>query len=151
MSRALLMVSVVLGFAGCYTEDSVGVDYGYAAPAPAMVDVSPGVTVVSDYDYPVFYTGGLYWRSFGGVWYSSRWYDRGWAVGYNVPIGIRGIARPEMYAHYRGGYAGGYYRGGPAYRGPAYRPGPAYRAPAYRPAPAYRAPARVAPAHSSRR
>jgi hypothetical protein len=99
--------------------------------------------VAVDYDYPVFYSDGFYWRYYGGSWYSSRVYTGGWAVSYNVPVGVARIDRPYTYAHYRarGGYAAG----------PAYRSGPAYRgggnvevrdhrapaaAPAYRPAPA---------------
>jgi len=123
-----------VGATGCYSEADVGVGYqaGYGAPAPAMVEISPGVQVISDYDYPVFYSSGMYWRYDGGVWYRSGFYNRGWAVSYDVPYGVRGIARPEGYVHYRGGYAAGGYRGGPAYRpAPAYngaRPGPAYAA-----------------------
>jgi hypothetical protein len=134
---------------GCYTEADVG--YGgpgyYGGPAPAMEVVTPGVQVVAvDYDYPVFYSSGLYWRFYGGTWYSSRYHTGGWAVNYNVPVGVRGIDRPYEYAHYRGraGYGGGpAYRGGPA---PAYRGNggvevrdhraPAAAAPAYRQAPA---------------
>ena len=136
MSRIVLPAAAALMLAlasGCYTEEG---GYGYAQPAyvepaPAAVGyvgVAPGVEVVADYDYPVFFVGGVYWRSFGGVWYSSRVYNGGWAINYNVPMGIRGIGRPEMYAHYhpagaqirynggvgaRGGYGGGAYaRGG---------------------------------------
>jgi hypothetical protein len=172
-----LFASVVALGTGCYTE---GDGYGYAqpvyaqpggpgyadgAPAVGYVSVAPGVEVVSDYDYPVFFTGGLYWRSFGGVWYSSGMYNGGWAINYNVPIGVRGIARPEMYAHYHpagasirysggagfrgGGYVGGGVRGG-AYVGGGVRGGAAVTrpvtaapaahpaAPAARPAPARR-------------
>ena len=137
---------------GCYTEASVGAGYDadYAAPAPEMEVVTPGVQVVAvDYDYPVFYTDGAYWRYDGGVWYSSHVYNGGWAVSYNVPVGVRGISRPYAYAHYRGNANWGRpaaYRGGPAYRGggPAWRGGGGggpvvrdHRAPAaWRPAPA---------------
>lgn len=116
---------------GCYSEEGVGVGYsvGYAAPGPALVEVSPGVQVIADYDYPVFYSDGFYWRYDGGLWYRSGYWDRGWAVSYNVPGRVRGIDRPYAYAHYRANgavrYGGnGGYRGGPAYR-PA--PGAAVR------------------------
>lgn len=145
MRATLIMSLFVAAFAaGCYSEDPVGVDYsaGYApgyAGAPGLVEVSPGVQVISDYDYPVFFSEGFYWRSYGGVWYRSPYYDRGWVVGGRVPVGIGRIGRPEMYAHYRGGG----YRGG-GFRGPAYRPGAGYRGGAVRsaPHPVYRAPAR---------
>jgi hypothetical protein len=152
MHRALLVVSLLFAV-GCYTEADVGYagpGYYAAGPAPAMEVVAPGVQVVAvDYDYPVFFSDGLYYRYYGGMWYSSRVYTGGWGVAYNVPMGVRGIDRPYAYAHYRGG--GGY--GGPGYRGgPAYRGAPGYRenggmvrdhreaAPAYRPAPAARGP-----------
>ena len=119
---------------GCYTEGAVGVGYeaDYGAPAPEMEVVTPGVQVVAvDYDYPVFFSDGAYWRYDGGVWYSSRAYSGGWAVAYNVPMGVRRIDRPYAYAHYRGRGGNGWgrpapgYRGGPAYRGggPAWRGG----------------------------
>jgi hypothetical protein len=119
MVRALLPISLLFAV-GCYTEADVGGPAVYAGPAPAMEVVSPGVQVVAvDYDYPVFYSSGFYWRYYGGSWYSSRVYSGGWAVSYNVPVGVRGIDRPYAYAHYRvGGYAGGPgYRGAPVYRG----------------------------------
>ena len=160
MTRIALLASLlglgIVAASGCYAEESYGyAQPAYVEPAPAAVGyvgVAPGVEVVADYDYPVFFTGGLYWRSFGGVWYSSRVYNGGWGINYNVPIGVRGIARPEIYAHYhpagasirysggvgaRGGYVGGgAYGHGPAarpgYNAPAGRPG--YNAPAARPA-----------------
>jgi hypothetical protein len=125
MQRTIIMsLFVVAVMAGCYSEESVGVGYsaGYAAPAPALVEVSPGVQVIADYDYPVFFSDGFYWRYDGGLWYRSGYWNGGWAVSYNVPVGVRRIDRPSAYAHYR---AGGGWRGG----GQAYRPaaGPAVR------------------------
>jgi hypothetical protein len=156
--RNLLISSAIAAACatGCYSEADVGYSAGYGAPAPALVEVSPGIQVISDYDYPVFYANNYYWRYDGGVWYRSGWYNRGWAVSYDVPVGVRGIARPEGYVHYRGGYNGGGvyardHRAEPVYRGggPAYRPAPAYNgrpavvdhraaAPVARPAPAAR-------------
>lgn len=143
MQRALLAFSIMFA-AGCYTEADVGGGYAYSDPAPDMEVVTPGVQVVAvDYDYPVFFSDGFYWRYDGGVWYSSRWYNRGWAVSYNVPVRVRGISNPYGYAHYRAraGWGRPGYRGGPAYRAPAYREGGVqvrdHREPAV-----YRAPAR---------
>jgi len=122
MNRLILVLSL-LTIGACYSEEpgvGVGVAYNGGYAAPGMVDVSPGVQVIADYDYPVFYSDGFYWRYDGGLWYRSGYWNRGWGVSYNVPVGVRGINRPEAYAHYRGGggYRGGYntgYRGG--YRG----------------------------------
>ena len=153
--RSLFFAAALLAATatGCYTEADVGYSAGYAAPAPALVEVEPGVQVISDYDYPVFYSDGFYWRWDGGAWYrSSRW-DRGWIVDYNVPVRVRGIRNPGGYVHYRarGGvdvrdhrdYDGGRpgYRAAPAYRA---APGPVVRdhrsAPVYRSAPPARGP-----------
>jgi hypothetical protein len=151
---AITFVAAVAGASGCYAEDTAGPGYGYgyasAGVAPGMVAVGPGVSVIADYDYPVFYSEGAYWRWNSGYWYRSGMYNGGWAVAYNVPMGIRGIDRPYAYAHYRGpGWGGGYrspaYRGyaGGGYRGGEVRGGAAVRsAPSYRPAGGgYRAPA----------
>jgi|HubBroStandDraft_6_1064221.scaffolds.fasta_scaffold28138_7 hypothetical protein len=156
MKRLLLLAILGVVGGGCYSEEpAVGVSYGYGYgyAAPQMEYVGPGVQVISDYDYPVFYSDGFYWRWDGGVWYRSGFYNRGWGVAYNVPIGIRGIARPEAYVHYHGGFYGGYrggyggYRGGPAYRAGAVRGG--YRS---GPAPAYRsAPSRASSSSGHRR
>ena len=141
MNRFLLIVSLGLATAaGCYTEADVG--YGYAAPAPSMVavDGAPGVQVIYDYDYPVFFYGGAYWRYDGGIWYSSRWYNRGWGVAYNTPGVFGRIGNPGFYAHYRGGAIGaraGYYNRGPVYnRAPAATPTVRSPAPARAAAPA---------------
>jgi hypothetical protein len=139
MRNLLLATALLLGTgAGCYMEEPAPMYGGnaYVAAGPQLAYVSPGVQVVADYDYPVFYSGGFYWRSYGGYWYSSRWHDRGWGISRNVPVGVRGIARPYAYSHYRGPGVG--YRDHRGYA-PAYRGGAAVRTPAYRaPARTYR-------------
>jgi hypothetical protein len=74
-------------------------DAPYVEPT-AMVYVNPDVQVIEDYDYPVFFVNGMYWRNDGGVWYSSSWHDRGWATNYNPPVVVSHIERPEGYVHY---------------------------------------------------
>ena len=153
MLRGLLPVLLAAAFVGgCYSDDGVGYSYGYAQPGLAYV--APGVQVVTDDDYPVFYSDGYYWRFSDGYWYESPYWDRGWSLSYHVPMRLRGIRNPWAYTHYHlrgregGVWAGRTYRApsyrgryrAPAYRAPAYR----YRAPAYRAAPTYRrAPAPV--------
>jgi hypothetical protein len=160
MKRLLLLALFGLAATACYSEEpAVGVSYGYGYgyAAPQMEYVGPGVQVISDYDYPVFYSDGFYWRWDGGLWYRSGFYNRGWGVAYNVPIGVRGIARPEAYVHYHGGFYGGYrggYRGGYGYRGGAYGGyrGGEVRGGARGPAPAYRAaPSRASSSSSHHR
>ncbi|HEY0253165.1 MAG TPA: hypothetical protein VGC41_16640 [Kofleriaceae bacterium] len=151
--RALLLTAV-LAAAGCYSEEPDPVYASATVGDPALVEVSPGVDVIADADYPVFYNDGYWWRYDGGLWYSSAYYNRGWGVSYNVPYGIRGIRNPGAYSHWhngpivrdhRGGYTarggtyGGYrgdyngYRGYSGYRGTSVRAAPMARtAPAYR-------------------
>ena len=127
MLTKLLLCTVLV--AGCYSEEPTPV---YAtATSPDLVDVSPGVQVIADYDYPVFYSDGLWWRYDSGLWYRSYNYYGGWGVAYNVPLGVRGVYNPGGYAHWHGGRVydhrtyGGYRAGGYGHRGwgraPAYR------------------------------
>jgi hypothetical protein len=139
---------------GCYTTHPVGgVAYSatYVGPGPAMVHVAPGVQVISDWDYPVFYADNMYWMYDNGYWYQSRMYNGGWAMSYNVPGHVRGIQQPHRYVRYRGQYGTHvrdhrqpYYR---TNRGAGTPPPPAYGAPGHRPGgPAYR-PAGPPPGH----
>jgi len=99
----------VAALGGCYGE--VGYSAGYtAAPAasgeayvatPDLVAVSPGVQVVADYDEPVFYTDGFYWRYYDGYWYRSNNYATGWYYYERPPEVVLRIDRPYAYAHYR--------------------------------------------------
>jgi len=94
--------------------------------APDLLYVSPGVQVVADYDYPVFYADNYYWRYDSGRWYRSNWYTGGWAYA-TPPYAVLSIDRPYAYRHYRPtGYVarGGYVRDHRDYRD--------YRRPVYR-------------------
>jgi len=103
MLRLHLPVTLFAALAtGCYG----GADVAYTASyqTPTMAYVSPGVQVVYDYDYPVFFADGYYWRYSNDRWYSSPYYNRGWSVNYRVPVAVRGIHEPWRYSHYRGGH-----------------------------------------------
>jgi len=69
--------------------------------APELVEVSPGVQVIYDYDEPIFFSDGFYWRQTGGVWYSSRSYRGGWGAYNGVPMRFRGGFDAHAYVHYR--------------------------------------------------
>lgn len=154
-----IILSAALGaatLAGCYATGDVGYsasatytsapDDGYAA-TPDLVTVQPGVQVVADYDEPVFFVDGFYWRWYGGYWYRSSNYAYGWSYWDRPPVAVLRIDRPYAYTHYRpSGYV--------ARRNVRYRPparivndhrtptrGPVYAPPA-RP-PAYAPPAVV--------
>lgn len=165
MKRILLPVMLLgaLAAAGCYSEEP-GVAYGgsYGYVAPSLAYVGPGVSVIADYDYPIFYSDGYYWRNDGGYWYRSPYYTGGWVTVRDVPYGLRSVRDPWRYSHYRQGatWNGSRWEGGVRVTGgrgpvvrdhrsytPAYRPAPSYRpSPSYRhesrPAPVYHAPAR---------
>lgn len=147
-----LILSAALGaasLAGCYATGDVGYSAsatyasapgdGYAA-TPDLVTVSPGVQVVADYDEPVFFSDGFYWRFYNGYWYRSSNYAFGWSYWDRPPVAVLRIDRPYAYAHYRPvGYVS---RRNVRYRPPAaivdhrtrtYVAPPAARPPAYAP------------------
>jgi len=142
-----LILSAALGAAaltGCYVQDTAGPNYsggayvsassdGYAA-TPDLVTVQPGVQVVADYDEPVFFVDGFYWRFNDGYWYRSNNYYAGWYFYERPPVAVLRIDRPYAYAHYRpAGYVA---RSSVRYRRPevisrdrrSYQAAPGYRA-----------------------
>jgi hypothetical protein len=150
-----LILSAAFGAAaltGCYVQDTAGPNYsggayvsassdGYAA-TPDLVTVQPGVQVVADYDEPVFFVDGFYWRFYDGYWYRSNNYYAGWYFYERPPVAVLRIDRPYAYARYRPpGYVA---RASVRYRRPEVitRDHRSYQAaPGYRAAPVYTAPA----------
>ena len=68
--------------------------------APRLVMVDPGVWIVENSPYAVYYSDGYYWQYSGGLWYRSPYYDSGFArveIGF-VPRLVVGGYRP---AHVR--------------------------------------------------
>ncbi len=116
---ALLVAAVATGCAGSGT---VGYHATYAAPAPDLVYVSPGVQVIADYDEPIFYSDSYYWRFYGGTWYRSHSYTGGWVYA-RPPRAVVSIDRPYAYARYRpNGYVSRRYSNDRGYRqGPVVR------------------------------
>ncbi|HSD87513.1 MAG TPA: hypothetical protein VLB44_08355 [Kofleriaceae bacterium] len=83
--------------AGCTAQGQVQ----YAGEADVqLVELSPGVQVIADYDEPVFYSESYYWRYDNGVWYRSPYHSRGWVRVQTVPVAIRQIDQPRRYVHY---------------------------------------------------
>ena len=142
-----LILSAVFGaatLAGCYVSEGAGPAYssgayatasadGYAA-TPDLVTVQPGVQVVADYDEPVFFVDGFYWRFYDGYWYRSNNYYAGWYFYERPPVAVLRIDRPYAYSHYRpAGYVA---RANVRYRAPevitrdhrSVQAAPAYRA-----------------------
>ena len=163
-----LLFAAAATLGGCYATGDVGYRATYTSgPAysgdayvasPDLVTVSPGVQVVADYDEPVFYTDGFYWRYYDNGWYRSSNYAAGWSYYDRPPVAVLRIDRPYAYAHYRpAGYVArgnrrAYRPAEPINRGTrsnVYRPEPvrrdrAYAPPAAQPSRAVQ-PARVAP------
>jgi hypothetical protein len=98
MLRAAFLAAMI---AACYGDADVGYRATYTAETPTLTYVEPGVQVVADYDQPVFYSGGAYWRWDSGRWYRSPYYNRGWSITGDVPVQVRGIHEPWAYRHYR--------------------------------------------------
>ncbi len=71
------------------------------ADAPDLVEVAPGVQVVADYDEPVFYADGAYWRSSSDGWYRSDNYASGWVFAASPPEAVVRIQSPNAFIHYR--------------------------------------------------
>jgi hypothetical protein len=88
---SLLMAALALG--GCAATVATG-------PAPDLVYVSPGVQVIADYNEPIFYSDGFYWRYYGGTWYRSTYYTGGWVYA-RPPVAVLRIDRPYSYRYYR--------------------------------------------------
>lgn len=162
MRRTILSAVLFAAAAGgCYTTGEVGYSATYSGGGeayvsqPDLVEVSPGVQVVADYDEPVFYTDGFYWRFYNNGWYRSNNYATGWSYYERPPVAVVRIDRPYAYAHYRPqGYVvrnraryrpiepvvRDHRQAEPVGRGPGYRAEPAVRD-HREPAPVYRAPA----------
>ncbi len=103
--RSIVLPAVVLAaglMTGCtatVTGDAYPPDeYGYQQPD--MAYVSPGVQVIADYNEPIFFTDGFYWRFYGGGWYRSSYYTGGWVYA-RPPVAVLRIDRPTAYVHYR--------------------------------------------------
>ena len=104
MVKKLLIAALFLG--GCYYQDTYAqprttVGVGVYASTPDLVAVGPGVSVIADYDEPIFYADGLYWWNYNGYWYRSSYYTGGWVMVSSPPIVVARIGSPYYYRHYR--------------------------------------------------
>ncbi len=97
------LMAIVMASAGIAGSGCGGAQVAVTAASPRLVWVAPGVWVVEDYPWPVYYADGYYWRYFGGEWYRSAWYDDGFirADVRVVPIIVVRNHRPDVYVRYR--------------------------------------------------
>ena len=118
MRAQLASILFAVGISGCYASGGYSAGYSTGpAPQPVytntqttvsvetyepdLVDVSPGVQVIADYEEPVFYSDNFYWRYSGDTWYRSSVHTGGWVVYNDVPPRVRTIERPQQYVRYK--------------------------------------------------
>jgi len=98
---SFVVASTLFAVPACYSEEPDAQYPGEPDDGSAdLVEISPGVEVIADYDEPIFFVDDFYWVFRGGFWYRSGWYGGGWARA-EPPDRVRGIANPGSYAHYR--------------------------------------------------
>jgi hypothetical protein len=71
--------------------------------APVLVVVEPGIQVVHDAPYEVFYVDGYYWNYYSGYWFRSPDWHTHWIrfEQRDVPPGLLKIP-PGRYKHFKG-------------------------------------------------
>jgi len=101
-SKLLLALGLTLAASSCTVGYTTRATTTTTVSRPSLVEIQPGVWVVAEYDRPVFYSDGLYWRYDGSYWYRST-YVGGWnRVGVGVvPRAVVTIDRPTRYRNYR--------------------------------------------------
>jgi hypothetical protein len=71
------------------------------APAPDLITISPDVQVIANYQEPIFFTDGFYWRETDRGWYRSTSYNNGWSYHADAPYRVRNIENRGSYRNYR--------------------------------------------------
>ncbi|HYG69570.1 MAG TPA: hypothetical protein VD838_17985 [Anaeromyxobacteraceae bacterium] len=81
MRKLALLALLVPGLAFSQVSLSAGIRIDLPVVLPQLVVITPGVQVVPDVGYEVFYVDGFYWtRMDDGHWYRSRSHRGGWVV-----------------------------------------------------------------------
>jgi len=129
MRNLILALAIATGAGLATTATEARADVTFSVQTPDLVYAAPGVQVVADYDEPVFFSDGFYWRYDNGVWYRSSVYYGGWEYWDAPPVYIRRIHRPYAYTHYHPrGYVRHYRPIAPRHDAHwMVRPGPSYR------------------------
>lgn len=68
--------------------------------APALVDLTPGVEVVTGWSVPVFFADDYFWSWDGGTWYRSATLGGPRVVVRQIPVAVARIYAPWRYANY---------------------------------------------------
>ncbi len=93
-----VVFSALLGV-GCTGTGEV--EYSGSVETPDLVDAGDGVQVVADYDEPVFFSDGFYWRHNDDGWYRSNNYAGGFVHIDAPPARVGRINQPERFTHYK--------------------------------------------------
>jgi hypothetical protein len=101
MRLAALALALATLAGGCVIRETRPRATVVATAQPDLVEVSPGVWVIADYDEPIFYSDGFYWWYVDGGWYRSTVYTGGWVYVSAPPVVIVRIGEPHHYRHYR--------------------------------------------------
>src|SRR5258708_6548058 len=101
--KLLFVIIASATSAGCLGTGTADVQYSgtVSVETPDLVVVSPGVQVVADYDEPIFFSEGFYWRYDNGGWYRSSNYAGGFVFVDAPPSVVLSIQQPERFRHYR--------------------------------------------------
>lgn len=94
MLRMIVLAAALA--AGCYAGE---IEYS-GGVGPDLVDVSPGVRVIADYDEPIFFADEMYWWFYDGLWYRSATYTGGWIFVPTPPLVVLNIREPFRWVHY---------------------------------------------------
>jgi len=114
---AIISVFAVVAPLSVRAQVGVSVNIGVPLPPPVVIPAPPAVVVLPgaldvyvapDIAVDLFFYNGWWWRPWGGRWYRSRYYDRGWAYFNHVPRFYAGVD-----PGWRGYYAGHNWHGQP--------------------------------------
>ncbi|HET9621677.1 MAG TPA: hypothetical protein VFP84_09940 [Kofleriaceae bacterium] len=92
--------------AACAGQAEVHYSGDGARPELVALDDSPGVSVVSNADEPIFFTDNTFWLYRNNTWWRSSSHRSGWARADAPPEKVTRIAQPTRYVHYRHADAG---------------------------------------------
>lgn len=96
-----LWLSILAIPAGAQVNIQIGIQppppIVFSAPPDMVVLPGTNVYVVPDVDVDVFFFDGWWWRPWGGHWYRSQYYDRGWGYYSSEPGFYQDV--PEDWRH----------------------------------------------------
>ena len=98
LCSVLFASTLGLGATSCTMQGRVAT--GVTVTEPTLVEISPGVWVIEDYDDPVFYADGFYWLYRGDTWFRSTIHSGGWIRVDAAPQVVIRLGHPRTYVRY---------------------------------------------------